>query len=110
MPYSFDYALKMARQSVNFAESDGDFTQARKWLNEVEAAYNADVESTVIVVSQMAEAIEGINLEKATEAAKLDLCAAAGMTEIAQDDRWLIGPDAIFNSPEWFDGVKEVEF
>lgn len=58
MPYAFDYALKMARQAVAFAESEGNFTHIRKWLNEIEAAYEDDMKSTVTVVSHMAEAME----------------------------------------------------
>lgn len=40
-PYSIDYAIKMLRQAIDFAESDGDFAPLRKWANEVELSARA---------------------------------------------------------------------
>ena len=36
--YDLDYALAQLRQAIDYAEMDGDFQPARKWLNEVETA------------------------------------------------------------------------
>jgi hypothetical protein len=33
--YDFDYAIKMLRQAIDYAEIDHDFTPLRLWANEV---------------------------------------------------------------------------
>jgi len=36
--FDLDYALKMLRQAIDFAEAEQDFRPVRKWANEVELA------------------------------------------------------------------------
>jgi hypothetical protein len=41
--YEFSYAIQRLRDAIDYAQTDGDFQQARIWSNHVEAAYNADI-------------------------------------------------------------------
>ena len=43
--YEFEYAMQRLRDAIDYAQTDGDFQQARIWSNHVEAAYNADIAS-----------------------------------------------------------------
>ena len=43
--YEFSYAMQRLRDAIDYAQTDGDFQQARIWSNHVEAAYNADIAS-----------------------------------------------------------------
>lgn len=36
--YDLDYALSRLRDAIDYAEQTGEFTQARKWVNEVALA------------------------------------------------------------------------
>ncbi len=40
MSYDFNHAVNMLKQAVDFAEAEGDFTQARVWAGRVEEAGN----------------------------------------------------------------------
>ena len=44
-PYEFKYAMQRLRDAIDYAQTDGDFQQARIWSNYVEAAYNADIKA-----------------------------------------------------------------
>ena len=43
--YEFSYAMQRLRDAIDYAQTDGDFQQARIWSNHVEKAYNADIAS-----------------------------------------------------------------
>ena len=43
--YEFEYAMQRLRDAIDYAQTDGDFQQARIWSNHVEKAYNADIAS-----------------------------------------------------------------
>ena len=43
--YKFDYAIQRLKDAIDYAQTDGDFQQARLWSLHVEAAYNADIAS-----------------------------------------------------------------
>jgi len=42
-PYELNYALRMLRQALDFAEAEGDFAPARRWVNGVERAIKAEL-------------------------------------------------------------------
>jgi hypothetical protein len=43
--YEFSYAIQRLRDAIDYAQTDGDFQQARIWSNHVEAAYHADMDN-----------------------------------------------------------------
>jgi len=56
--YEFEYAMQRLRDAIDYAQTDGDFQQARIWSNHVEAAYNADIASKEVedrILSDMKE-------------------------------------------------------
>lgn len=44
--YDLDYALSRLRDAIDYAETDGDFTPARKWVNEVEKSAKEEKEES----------------------------------------------------------------
>jgi len=56
--YPLEYAIKMLRDAVDFAEQEGVFSHARKWIGEVEKSAIAESDLGTHVVISGGEVLE----------------------------------------------------
>lgn len=53
--YELDYAIRMLRQAIDFAEAEGDFTHARRWTNRVERSVKSELDAAYAPVNRPPE-------------------------------------------------------
>jgi len=93
--YKFEHAISMLKQSIEYAEAEGDFSKVRVLAFHVEASYNADI------------AAERKLTANANEGAKLLHSLATGMYDVDTDEGNLLKQWQ--NEPDFEDEKKEVQ-
>lgn len=43
--YTFEHAIKMLKQAIEFGEAESDYSRVRVWAHYVEEAHNAEIET-----------------------------------------------------------------